>query len=168
MLRSFIVQINPLSINSRTYANVRHGLKPKAKEWEAQVFHQLDNKKDLSNFKDLRKHFDEELHYYRVDFIYLIPYKKLITSTTKKRTLKTPDLTNIEKPLADLLFLPQHFGETHPYGLENLNIDDKTIGELHSTKRASPDDKYYIKIFIEIKDLDLIKSTESLSSLGQL
>jgi hypothetical protein len=166
MLRTFLIELNPLSINRRHYANVRHGITKEAREWECQVFHQLNTKKDLSNFKDLRDKYDEKKHYYRLDFLYLIPYDKLFTKS--KGTLKTPDLTNIEKPLADLLFLPQHFDQEPPYGLKNLNVDDKFMAELHSTKRVSPDEKYYIKIFIEIKDLDLVKSTESLSGLSQL
>lgn len=166
MLRTFLLKINPLSINRRHYANVRHGITKEAREWECQILHQLNNPKDLSNFKDLRNQYDPLKHYYRIDFLYLIPYKKLFTK--KEAWLKTPDLTNIEKPLADLIFLPQHFDQPAPYGLKNLNIDDKFMAELHSTKRASPDGEYYIKIYIEIKDLDLIKSTESLSDLNQL
>lgn len=154
MKKSFDIPFKPWSINDLYYANKRHGKKQAAIEWGYEIFHFLNQRTHLKKFQELRGFFDPKKHYYEVDLKFFFPYNKLFTQDGR---MKTPDLSNIEKPLIDLIFLPEYFKKEAPFGVKNLNIDDKYIGKLTSRKRVCKDDKYHTIISLKIKDLDLIK-----------
>ena len=47
---------------------------------------------------------------------------------------KAHDCTNFEKPIVDLLCLPSYYGTNAPYSMLNLNVDDKYVTRVISTK----------------------------------
>ena len=124
-----------------------------ALDWSHTVLHHLGFEENAVILEELRDHFDPEQHMYAIDLEFYYPKELLIT---KKRTLssKAHDLSNIEKPLIDLIFLPTYFNKPSPYGAKNLNIDDKFISDLSSKKR--PSDEHRIIVNITINDLNQI------------
>ena len=116
-------------------------------DWSAQIFHALSSEKNLEAFTDLREFFNPETHGYAVDLKFYYPRDILFT---KKGSLsaRAHDLSNIEKPLIDLIFLPSYFNKSVPYGCKNLNIDDKFIYELSSKKLPSNEHKIEIELSI--------------------
>ena len=121
-------------------------------EWTAQVFHRLSSADNLSMMKDLREFFDPLLHSYVLDLRFFYPSEVLYT---KKGALsaRAHDISNIEKPLIDLLFLPTYHDKPFPNGCKNLNIDDKFISEMSSKKL--PADDHRIEIDIQIQAISL-------------
>lgn len=140
-----------MSINSLYYANRGHGKTIKAQDWSHSIFHVLNNEVDLQKLKDLREFFKPSEHFYKVEFIFT--NSKILTKSGQFSS-GAADLSNVEKPLIDLLFLPKYFENPSPYGLQNLNIDDKYIGELSSKKRPGKETK-----------IDIVVSIYSLSSI---
>ena len=157
MFRKFILPIEPFSINAM-YCRNRSFKTMKGKDWTYNALSHLSYHENERKMLDLKEAFDPKKHYFRVDLAFYFPEKKLFT---KDGRLKTPDLSNIEKPLIDLFFDKQFYGKEPPFGCNNLNIDDKYIGELSSTKRVCPDEQYHINVKISIKSLDPLKSKES-------
>ena len=124
-----------------------------AQDWSHSVFHHLSEDAPKQALKDLREHFDPKLHAYSIDLQFFYPASILFTKDGRV-SAKSHDLSNVEKPLIDLLFLPSHFDTPPPYGAENLNIDDKYLINMKSSKRTSEDYKMIITIeIVELKDL---------------
>ena len=132
------------------YCKNRSWKTQKYKDWAASVCHRLSTDENLQKLEDLRNHFDTLQHYYAVDLRFYYPQNILIT---KKGSMsaKAHDVSNIEKPLIDIVFLPQFFNVPSPYGCKNLNIDDKFIKKMSSEKIAS--DAHRIEIEISILPL---------------
>lgn len=161
MYRKFILPIKPYSINAMYYRN-KAFKRREALDWSYNVLSHLSHHTNEEKMRDLREAFDPKKQYFRVEITFFMPEKKLIT---KDGRLKTPDLSNIEKPLIDLLFDRQYYDKEPPFGCKNINIDDKYIGELFSSKRVCPDGQYHADIKITIKSLDPLISTKSPQSL---
>lgn len=140
--------IKPFSINAYHYADKRHKTK-EAKDWEMQVFHLLNIKSNQNKLEELRNFFKPELHLYFVKIICFYPNNEFYTKSNiiSQRTI---DITNFEKPIIDLLFLPKHFDNPYPYGCKNLNIDDKYLWKISSQKMPHNNQEYIIKIYIKI------------------
>lgn len=154
MKRTLQIYEQPFSVNSLYYA--RQKVKTtEARQWSAKIMYQLSNEENLLKLKDLREYFDPSKHYYSISLNFYYPKSKLFT---KKGQLsaKAHDLSNIEKPIIDLIFLPVYFDKEVPLGCENLNIDDKYILKLKSEKKICTDDEYHISAIIEIRDLDQV------------
>lgn len=146
MKRTITLTTKPISINSMFCRDVRY--KSVAyNEWSSNIFHKLQTEENLQAMEDLRDFFDPEKHGFVVNLKFFYPRNILFT---KKGTLsaKAHDLSNIEKPLIDLIFLPCYFDKPSPYGCKNLNIDDKFICELSSKKL--PAEEHSIEIELSI------------------
>ena len=117
------------------------------KEWSSNVFHQLNSDHNLEKLEQIRNAFNSKTDGFIVTLIHFYPKETLFTNKGSISS-RSHDLSNIEKPLIDLLFLPTYFNQPHPYGCKNLNVDDKFILELHSYKK--PALKHKIEITIEI------------------
>jgi hypothetical protein len=137
MRRTFNIPIAPFSINAYHYADKRHKTR-EARDWETKVLYQLNKPAAQKSFAELRAHFDLNKHVYSANLIAYYPESTFFTAKglISQRTL---DLTNWEKPIIDLLFLPKHYNNPEPYGCKNLNIDDKFLGRMFSTKKPSLD-----------------------------
>ena len=152
MKATFKFKSKPVSINNFYYANKRHGIRAEAKEWQSDLFVALASSTNKAIIQNLKSHFDERVHGYKFSITYEAPAS---TFYTKRSTLSSRqiDLSNCEKSLIDVFFLPKYNGT---YGCENLNIDDKWLLELSSRKTLSPDENYYTVVKIEIIDLPKI------------
>jgi hypothetical protein len=121
-----------------------------AQEWSCSVLVALALKENKKKLKELRQHFDPMKHVYKVDLTFFYP-KHVLYRKDGGISARAHDLSNVEKPLIDLVFLPMFYDRPSPYGAKNLNIDDKYIIDLRSRKRVGKD--FRIRVTLNIKDL---------------
>ena len=138
----------PLSVNKLYYANKRHGLRAESKEWQYNLFLQLSQYS--TQLADLRSKFIEGQTGYKVAITYILPAPVLYNKAGAPSS-KAADLSNCDKALIDVLFLPAHYGPNVPYQCENLNCDDKHLFELSSKK--IPGQRFEILLDIDIIQL---------------
>lgn len=127
--------------------NSRLGKTGAAQDWTLNAFYALSAHE--AQFKIMREAFDPLLNYYSVRLIAYYPEAQFVAKG-KGISQRTHDLSNFEKPLIDLMFLPRHCDFNAPYGFQNLCIDDKYVGELYSCKRATSEAAPYIIVEIKI------------------
>ena len=121
-----------------------------AQEWSCSVLVALALKENKKKLKELRQHFDPMKHVYKVDLTFFYP-KHVLYRKDGGISARAHDLSNVEKPLIDLIFLPMFYDRPSPYGAKNLNIDDKYIIDLRSRKRVGKD--FRMRVTLNIKDL---------------
>ena len=121
-----------------------------AQEWSCSVLVALALKENKKKLKELRQYFDPMKHVYKVDLTFFYP-KHVLYRKDGGISARAHDLSNVEKPLIDLVFLPMFYDRPSPYGAKNLNIDDKYIVDLRSRKRVGKD--FRIRVTLNIKDL---------------
>ena len=121
-----------------------------AQEWSCSVLVALALKENKKKLKELRQYFDPKKHVYKVDLTFFYP-KHVLHKKEGGISARAHDLSNGEKPLIDLIFLPMFYDRPSPYGAKNLNIDDKYIIDLRSRKRVGKD--FRIRVTLNIKDL---------------
>jgi len=146
-INSKAFSVNSMYGKRRTYTTSAY------QDWAHGIFYQLNTEENLEAMKILRETFDPSSHYYSIKITTYYPYALLITQKGILSS-KAFDVSNTEKPLIDLIFLPKYYGLSLPYGALNLKIDDRYIGDLHSIKRVSPDDEFKIKVELEIIPLE--------------
>lgn len=149
---SFIIKAPPFSINSAYYLKSFNGgsaQKIRTKEcrdWGDAIMLQLQNYcKEMKEFKET---FDEKSDAIEINLIFFIPKDKFYTKTGTI-SLRSNDLTNVEKLLVDILF-DSRFNGRMVNGLQtyNLDINDKLICTLTSKKRPVDID-YRIEIVVK-------------------
>ena len=145
MKRKLLIQQKPFSINAMSYRDKRYKT-PEFEQWCSKILYALNNEKNQKALQDLRDYFDPNKHVYQVNLTFNYPHHILFTKASTIST-KAHDLSNVEKPLIDLIFLPTFHKRT-----SNLNIDDKYILDLISRKRASED--HLIEVGLEVLDID--------------
>lgn len=134
--------LKAFSINSMFHKN-RSWTTKEYKDWSAQVFFKLANYE--KTFEDLRNFFDPKKHGFAIDLKFYYPSNILYTKSGSL-SARAHDISNIEKPLIDLLFLPTFFEKSVPYGCKNLNIDDKFIIDMRSKKLPAEEHRIDIEI----------------------
>lgn len=144
MKQKISLPIKAMSINSFYYGNKNHGKTAEAREWTEIVCQELSKKENKEKLKLLREHFDHNKHVYKLILQFKTPKFR---TKDGKISVQSLDLSNIEKHLIDILFIPKFYGSGH-YECENLNIDDKYIVALYSSKEHSSD--YSVDITIKI------------------
>lgn len=138
----FTINLPGYSINSMYYNDKRLGKRTDAKEWSYQVNWEID--KFAKEFMELRQQFDPKRHGLRVDLTF---HYKNFYNAQQKISSKVHDLSNVEKPLLDLLLTKANHGPA-PYKAQNLAIDDKYVIELNSKKRPAAKDSIDVEIYI--------------------
>ena len=151
MRRILTLKLKPFSINSMFYGHKKHGKTIAAQEWSCEVLVALALKENKKKLKELRQYFDPLKHVYKIDLNFFYP-KHILYTKDGRISGRAHDLSNIEKPLIDLVFLPRYYDLPSPYGAKNLNIDDKYITHLISKNKAGK--SFKIKITIQIKSLN--------------
>ena len=119
-----------------------------AQEWSCSVLVALALKENKKKLKELRQYFDPKKHVYKVDLTFFYP-KHVLFRKDGGISARAHDLSNVEKPLIDLVFLPMFYDRPSPYGAKNLNIDDKYILQLTAKKQSGK--SFKIKISLHIK-----------------
>jgi len=150
---TLIIDSKSFSINSM-YCKNRNYTTTSYKDWASGILNILKQKPNSHRLASLESFFDPFKHRYSITITTYFPPNILIT---KKNTMssKAFDVSNIEKPLIDLIFLPKYHSDT-----PNLNIDDKTISDLSSRKRISATGEHYIEVKLDILSLQDINSEE--------
>ena len=146
MKQSFRVYMHAISINS-FYTGNRQFKSAAARQWTMEAFHQLNQPHILEKLKLLREEFDVSKHTYEIHIKVAYPVEKFYNKKGEI-SAKTIDVTNFEKSLVDLIFLPKFFDE-----LQNLNADDRFLTKMYSEKCKSENDRHYIDIEILINPL---------------
>ena len=147
--RVITLKLKPFSINAMFCRDKRHKT-IEAQDWSCSVLVALALKENKKKFKELRQYFDPKKHVYKVDLTFFYP-KHVLHKKEGGISARAHDLSNVEKPLIDLIFLPMFYDRPSPYGAKNLNIDDKYITDLRSRKRVGKD--FRIRVRLNIKDL---------------
>ena len=147
--RVITLKLKPFSINAMFCRDKRHKT-IEAQEWSCSVLVALALKENKKKLKELRQYFDPMKHVYKVDLTFFYP-KHVLYRKDGGISARAHDLSNVEKPLIDLIFLPMFYDRPSPYGAKNLNIDDKYITDLRSRKRVGKD--FRIRVTLNIKDL---------------
>ena len=147
--RVITLKLKPFSINAMFCRDNSHNT-IEAQEWSCSVLVALALKENKKKLKELRQYFDPKKHVYKVDLTFFYP-KHVLHKKEGGISARAHDLSNVEKPLIDLIFLPMFYDRPSPYGAKNLNIDDKYITDLRSRKRVGKD--FRIRVTLNIKDL---------------
>jgi len=148
MRSKLVLHLKPFSINAMYYGDQRIKTR-EAHEWSAQVFNQLATPDNQAELKKLREHFNIQEQAYNVHLTAYYP-DKILFRQDGALSAKAHDLSNWEKPLIDLIFLPKHHKVSVPYGCNNLNVDDKYVTRLSSRKIPAPDQVHRIEIRLAI------------------
>lgn len=155
MKRTILIPTAPLSINKYKCRDQRY-LTSAAHTYIGTVLHLISEEKNVKKLKELRDYFDPDKHAYKLNLTFYYP-RDIFYTQKGLISAKSHDLSNIEKVLIDILFLPKHFGSNPPHKAQNLNIDDKYIVDLNSSKRASED--HLIEVEFEIIDLNSLDTS---------
>ena len=154
MKRKLHLDMRLLSINAMYYGNRNHGKTQEAREWSSMICHELAKPENKQVLADLRGYFKAGEHAYKISIKYFTP--KMFTKSGEI-SAQSLDISNFEKPIIDMIFLPQNFG-IGLHQCENLNIDDKHIVAMFSSKQFAPDFKVEISLsIISINGLDKLE-----------
>ena len=144
----FYLPIKPFSVNNMFYRDRRHKTQD-YRDWEVAAIMAINTPYVQQQLAKIRESFDENKHSFVVRFSFFYPPSVLLTKSGNVSS-RAEDLTNVEKPLLDLLFLPKYHVQTPPYGAQNINTDDKHVVRLTSGKAISKDSKHYTHVSIAI------------------
>jgi hypothetical protein len=147
----FKLPLEPFSVN-RTYGRDRRHKTQDFRDWELATINALNAKSVQEQLEKIRNEFDPNLHGFLVRFKYMYPANVLFNKEGKISS-RAEDLSNIEKPLLDMLFLPKYHVQSFPWGCPNINADDKYVLRMTSIKTTSPDANHYIEISVALTQL---------------
>lgn len=141
----FILQSPPFSINKYYYYG-----KPKvvrtqaARKWGENIHKQLLDLGLNDQFEKARKLYNPKTMGIAVKLVFGIKRERFFTKrgTINRRAM---DLSNIEKPLIDLIFAEKYLKRD---GICNLGIDDQYICKLESEKAPADIDTIAVEITI--------------------
>jgi len=144
---SFVLDgIKPFSVNALYYGDGRTKTQ-KYYDWSFRLFDRLSHPEIQKGLEFFRDAFDPKKHVYVLRLTAYYP-EEIYFRRAGGISAKTMDISNWEKPLVDCLFLPKHHSNKPPYGSPNLNIDDRYLISLSSSKKLSENDKHYIRVAI--------------------
>lgn len=127
----FYLPLEAFSINSVYYRDRRH--KTQAyRDWEKQAFSAIYKPEVQEKLAQIREQFSESRHCFSVGFVFEMPQ---LFNKQGKISSRAEDLSNVEKMLLDILFLPKYHVQPWPDGVPNLNADDKLVLKLSSEKK---------------------------------
>lgn len=148
----FSLPVKPLSVNNAYFRNRQYN--KKAREYrknfllalqEDSIQHQLDKVKALFNPKK---------HALKVEYHFFFPYDILFTKSGWQISSRSFDLTNIEKLPQDFIFNSKYLDrEIDGIPIKNLDLDDKYIVSLISTKNLSPQSEHQLTVNIHVVQL---------------
>lgn len=121
----------------------------KYKQWETTVLLSLTSEDSQQKLQQIRDAYQHGNHCFEVELTTYYPSSTYFTKSGHISN-KTMDISNTEKTLIDLLFLPKYHELRPPSGAPNINVDDRYIVKLVSSKKPSehPFTKMIAKITI--------------------
>ena len=150
---SFSIPVGPFSVNRMHSRDKRHKTAV-YKQWERSILEELNRPLIQQQLKKFRESFVEGQHEVWLILRSFYPKAKLINQQNDISS-RAEDLTNWEKPLVDLLFLPKFHVQPFPYGAPNCNTDDKRITKMKSSKEVSPDDNSSVQVTLLVRPITL-------------
>jgi Holliday junction resolvase RusA-like endonuclease len=145
---TFNLPIEPFSVNRMYYRDRRHKSQD-YRDWEMTVVSALSVPYVQEQLKKIRESFNAKKHGLLVRFTYMFP-EQILYNKAGEISSRAEDLTNIEKPLLDILCLPKFHVQSPPFGCANLNCDDKHVLRLISSKKVSNSNKYFVQISVAL------------------
>ena len=143
---NFTLNSPPFSVNNAYYRNRKRTIQ--CRKWGDSILRQLQAPDIKESLQRLHGANPSTLS---VSLEFSYPRSKLYTKSSKYTQISkfSMDLSNIEKLLIDLIF-DKRYNERELDGkpLSNLNLDDKIITKLISSKVVNPEDK--MQIFVTI------------------
>lgn len=144
----FNLALEPFSVNRTYYRDRRHKTQD-FRDWELSAVQSLSVLFVQQQLQKIREAFDPKLHAFMVRLNFQYPANVLYNKAGEISS-RAEDLSNIEKTLIDVLFLPKYHVQPRPYGVPNVNADDKHILRLVSCKSVSPSPQYNIAVSIAV------------------
>ena len=136
-MKIILNNIEPFSINKAYYKGTFNRTK-ELREWSDRIINQMATPVNQAIIKEYKKLLKDKAIGMRIYFF--IPHKNFYTKDGSI-SIRSKDLSNIEKNLIDLIFGSK-------YNVMGLDIDDKNIVDLYSSKRVSSSFKIEIKLKI--------------------
>ena len=146
MKELIIIPLEPLSIN-RTKCRDQRYTTTYYKDYIYNVLNCINKPTSITKINNIKKFFNKKKHAIHLELTFYYP-RNIFYTEKDEISSKVHDLSNIEKPLIDIIFLSTHSTDA----LHNLNIDDKYIIDLISKKRAA--DEYSIEVLIEVVNIE--------------
>lgn len=150
-----VLSAPPFSINNAYYLKSFKGSKAtkvrtqECRDWGDSILLQI--KKYEDKLEIFRKNFNANKHCLHLKIVHTIPEYNFFTKTGEI-SLRSNDLSNVEKMPIDLLFDPRFVGRTiNNIEINNLNLNDKYITKLVSEKKVGK--AYKIEITVSIKEI---------------
>ena len=144
---NIVIHHKPYSVNKYFYGN-RSIKRRETVEWELNIIECLKDVDVQSDIKEFREMFDHKKNCVKIEMIFYYP-KEILYTKDNALSSRAFDLSNVEKPLIDLLFLKKYSTNN----IKNIEIDDKYIVDMRSQKKQSENSDHYIEIKIEMLDL---------------
>jgi hypothetical protein len=131
------------------YYATRKVITSEARDWQHDVIYAASAPGITDLLTAFSAQFDPKQHSISFSMVWNVPVSEFFT---KGGTISghVYDLSNIEKPLLDLLMLPRFHGNNPPQTFKNMNLDDKFVTKLHSEKRPVLGQKHNIEISFEL------------------
>lgn len=129
---SFVLNAKAFSVN-RYYYRTRSIKTREACEWEVEILQLLEEYKELHDMADA---FKESGGVFHIEFCFVYP-KHIFFNAQGKVSAKTFDVTNVEKPMVDLIM--NNF----------MQIDDRFLTSMKSAKKSGP--IHQIEVSITLK-----------------
>ena len=153
------IKAPPFSVNRLYYAN-KFTRTREAREWGNKIFESLNEEYNQSQIKIFQKEFVKDRDVALIWLTYWQPKSKFFTKAGTVSRFSM-DLTNVEKPLVDLLCDAKYSIRECPEGAPNLRIDDKNIVNCNSYKLPWDQDGFMIEVIIKkilLKDKGSIRN----------
>jgi hypothetical protein len=141
---NFTIKVEPFSINAvNAIGNKRLYPTPKFRNWRDRVIKALDNPDAAAQMTEFKEQIDSDKH----GLYFIITHKineKSFYTNNGAISIRSKDITNIEKPLVDII-CDSKLSERKDF--TNLGIDDRFIVGQHSTKQSYDCDRIDIIIY---------------------
>lgn len=151
MTVQFKLALEPFSINRMHTRDKSHKTQD-YRDWEMAALQAMRAAHVQAQLAKIREAFNPAEHAFAVRFKFKFPAQVLFNKQGLISS-RAEDLSNVEKPLLDLIFLPKFHVQPLPWGVPNVNADDKYVLRLTSTKQLSADSSYSIDVQIRIVQL---------------
>jgi Holliday junction resolvase RusA-like endonuclease len=138
--------IEPFSINNARFRNGTFN--QKARAYRSRFLKQLGTTHNQKIVAQLNKDFNPKKHFLTVSFAWLLPEDILFTKD-KRVSHRSKDLDNCLKMPIDFLTKKKY----KDLGHGTLDIDDKCICSLSTSKRMSPSGEYLLFISITLNPI---------------
>lgn len=139
---AFTIPLPALSINRWSGVSKRF-ISTEAKHWIQDVQYALSGPQNQNQLALIRDSFNAKKHSIGVALHFISPQNEFYNKQGLFSS-RTCDITNVEKPLVDVLFLAKYSDSTY----RSLEVDDKYISEMQSRKSAGTAYQIQVRIWL--------------------